>query len=205
MCWLPVSRQLRSRVRRSATAILLIAGYLAGTIGFPLPARVSKDKSQPFPCQDHACGCQNAEECWRHCCCFTNEEKLAWARDHNVRPPEYVASTSPLGWGSARIRDSGDAKPTGCTCGDKGCRPHHPNIAQSKATPQSHTKWVLGWAAQKCQGNGPWGMPTFVALRPPARVTCTFLDEPVGYCSTPAPLWSSSTSAPTEPPPRPLA
>ena len=30
----------------------------------PVPAAVHKDASQPFPCQNHPCGCRTAEQCW---------------------------------------------------------------------------------------------------------------------------------------------
>ena len=28
--------------------------------------------------------------CWRDCCCYTNEQKIAWARKNGVAPPAYV-------------------------------------------------------------------------------------------------------------------
>ncbi|HTU89291.1 MAG TPA: hypothetical protein VMF69_04265, partial [Gemmataceae bacterium] len=58
--------------------------YLLAALEIPLPIFVHKISSQPFPCQDHPCGCQTAEQCWSHCCCFTPEERWAWAQAHNV-------------------------------------------------------------------------------------------------------------------------
>jgi hypothetical protein len=49
-----------------------------------------KDLSQPFPCMFSRCGCNNAEQCWRQCCCHDLRSKLAWARQNNVTPPDYV-------------------------------------------------------------------------------------------------------------------
>jgi hypothetical protein len=64
--------------------------FLLSGIGMPLPAPRFKDKSIAFPCQDHACGCGSAEQCWQHCCCFTVQERWAWARDHAIEPPSYA-------------------------------------------------------------------------------------------------------------------
>src|SRR5437868_1752138 len=78
-------------VVRRLVAPAALGGFLGGLIGVPLvrlgPA---KDRSRPFPCQDHRCGCLSAEQCWRSCCCFTNSQKLAWAAEHGIRPPAYV-------------------------------------------------------------------------------------------------------------------
>lgn len=83
------------RARRGARAIRLTCLALAATISaavlpLPLPWAGGKDRSRPFPCQDRPCGCRTAEACWRNCCCFTNSQKLAWARANGVAPPEYV-------------------------------------------------------------------------------------------------------------------
>jgi hypothetical protein len=37
------------------------------------------------------CGCRNADQCWKGCCCFTNRQKLTWAEQNGVRPPDFVA------------------------------------------------------------------------------------------------------------------
>ena len=66
---------------------------LCATI-FPLPIDWrpgnQKDLSSPFPCQHRACGCRSAEQCWKKCCCFSNSQKLAWAKEHRVDVPSYV-------------------------------------------------------------------------------------------------------------------
>ena len=49
-----------------------------------------KDSSEPFPCQHRPCGCRSAEQCWKKCCCFDNNQKIAWAKANNVRVPDYV-------------------------------------------------------------------------------------------------------------------
>jgi len=80
------------RIWREAWRRTLVCGYLlafvAASVGIPLP-RVFSNGGLPFPCQGHSCGCHNAVECWRHCCCYSPEEKLAWAKAHGVNPPAF--------------------------------------------------------------------------------------------------------------------
>ena len=63
---------------------------------FPLPFAppvqhsTDKDLSEPFPCQNRPCGCQSAAQCWRKCCCFTDTQKVAWAKANNVKVPDFV-------------------------------------------------------------------------------------------------------------------
>ncbi len=84
------SMSWRSFFRRLIAVGALLA-YLAAVNGVPLPPPVViKDGGKPFPCQGHACGCQTAEECWRHCCCHTPEERWAWAEENHVTPPDYA-------------------------------------------------------------------------------------------------------------------
>lgn len=78
---------------RDVIVVLTLVSHLMITLGFPLPApsRKSKDASQPFPCQSRPCGCLTADQCWKgDCCCFTIEEKLAWAEENGVEPPDHV-------------------------------------------------------------------------------------------------------------------
>jgi hypothetical protein len=64
--------------------------WLAMVIGMPQLQGRPKDRSVPYPCMDHACGCRDAEECWRHCCCLSREQKWAWAQEHQVEPPLFA-------------------------------------------------------------------------------------------------------------------
>ncbi len=89
------------RVRATRDVVLVgaaLCGFLVANLGLPLidPASLAtaqKDKSKPFPCQDRPCGCMSADACMRSCCCFTANERLAWAKAHDVEPiPELVAA-----------------------------------------------------------------------------------------------------------------
>lgn len=98
--------------------------YLLAALEIPLPVFVHKESSHPFPCQNHACGCQTAEQCWSQCCCFTPEERWAWAKAHHVEPPAYAEKPveKPLarGWNSVKLRDRDrNATATNCCCGTK--------------------------------------------------------------------------------------
>ena len=84
----------RRRSRRSIAACgkaigvgIMIVGYVAATFGYPLASSRKTRDGRPFPCQFHLCGCETADECWDHCCCYSVEQKLAWAAKFDVVPP----------------------------------------------------------------------------------------------------------------------
>jgi len=82
---------------RSTGMLLVLAGYSLAYFGVPLPRPSEKDLSKPFPCATRACGCMSAESCWKDCCCFTLEQKLAWAAENGVEAPQWLlAETRPL-------------------------------------------------------------------------------------------------------------
>src|SRR5438132_6551133 len=109
------------RLTRKLCTLLALVSYLAVGVGLPLPAHAHKDRSQPFPCQDHLCGCQSAEECWRHCCCFTPEQRWAWAEAHHVVPPAYAERPSPPDEQSEPGRQGSGTPAKSC------CARHHPD------------------------------------------------------------------------------
>lgn len=92
-----VQHLLRRVTARRLTACVLLAVLV--WMLFPVtykasPAGSEKDPSTPFPCQNRPCGCRTAEQCWKKCCCFTNAQKLAWAKSRGVKPPEYVVAAA---------------------------------------------------------------------------------------------------------------
>jgi hypothetical protein len=81
--------------RRTVSAGIALASVVACSLALPLPVPASKPNAgAPFPCQHHACGCRDAESCWRDCCCFTPQEKLAWAKRHGVTPPKFALAAA---------------------------------------------------------------------------------------------------------------
>jgi hypothetical protein len=82
-----------TRRPRPLGTCLLIGWQLLVGVGLPLPVPEHRSHER-FPCENCPCGCATAERCWRHCCCFTNQEKLAWARKNGVPVPEYVVTAA---------------------------------------------------------------------------------------------------------------
>lgn len=87
--WAKVQRRWHARRGRVAVAGVMLSCYMLVLFGVPLPGPLAAtNPSQPYPCQDSVCGCSSAEQCWRSCCCYTDPEKLAWAKRNNVTPPD---------------------------------------------------------------------------------------------------------------------
>ena len=73
-------------VRRRLLAWLLVGLHALMASGLPLPVMspptgtaaarklAAKDRSQPYPCMDSACGCDSAERCFSSCCCHTHAD-----------------------------------------------------------------------------------------------------------------------------------
>jgi hypothetical protein len=212
---MPFSRREPRRLgHRLCTGLALVA-YLLTASGVPLPLPADKDHSLPFPCQDHACGCRSAEECWRHCCCFSPEEKLAWARDHGVRPPAYAERPVVLGWNGPRQRAlaEGRAHPAAC-CPHGGataraeppCCAHAPSATCHTAPrpPAPRHGWLVGLIAARCHGVSTAWVTCGSVLPPPPPLTWhpwSPLDATLSYADG-LPLAPPST--PPDPPPRSL-
>ena len=84
-----IRRRRAASSRRLVVVLLLVISVAAGA-GIPVLPKFVKRSSEPFPCQDCPCSCDSADNCWRNCCCFTMEEKLAWAKRNGVRPPQFI-------------------------------------------------------------------------------------------------------------------
>jgi hypothetical protein len=81
---------------RRGVAWAMLALYALVASGIPLPMGLppagsaaekkiaGKDRSQPFPCMDKACGCDSAERCFTNCCCHTPAETIAWAKARGI-------------------------------------------------------------------------------------------------------------------------
>jgi hypothetical protein len=192
MSWLRRSIPWRSIARRLVTGVVAL-GYLAATLGLPLPARAHKIVDQPFPCQDDPCGCQTAEQCWTACCCYTVEEHWAWARAHHIEPPAYATRPADGGWNTKPKRQCEDDERT-CSCCKK--------TKHERATPSvPAVRWVSSAASLRCHGiSALWA--TSAAVPPPPHVTWHPFPALVGrflLCDEFAPSLSID---PLDPPPR---
>lgn len=185
--------------------------YLLTALEIPLPVFVHKNSGQPFPCQDHLCGCETAEQCWSSCCCFTPEERWAWARAHNVEPPAYAekpaASPSPppkvagneggQGWNTVKLRDS-DTTAKGCCC------THKPDTqASEKRLPADASGLRLATiAVRRCQGYSSLWISAGAVLPVYRWAEWSPDDVPPARVCLPSTHADMVPSTPPDPPPR---
>ncbi len=189
------SRHGRARFRRSRQGFALVAlmqyALLCTGVTVPLPALPIGGK--PFPCQHHNCGCNTAEQCWRSCCCMTPEQRLEWARENGVTPPDNIM---------AQLVKLRTPKPKCSHCcsakHDDASQKPVKNVAQAKPT----TRWVSFFEAQKClAGSADWtGVAWSVSPPRPLAVTFEACVEVVDIRSTFLP--ASPAYEPPSPPPR---
>jgi len=195
------------RTGRRSLPLLALLGFLAGTIGVPLPqlARPGKDRTQPYPCMDHVCGCASAEQCWHSCCCFTNREKLAWAAEHGVTPPAFVLA--------AAAREKPKVAAGGC-CAPKGavaaCCQHessscdhdeHHGDTTAEAS-GSFVTFVLAIQFRKCQGQAELWMALGAVTPPPAKFAVTQESPAVSEAPVLIATLTGISERPATPPPR---
>lgn len=76
---------------QSALCLVLTSAILLASTGVPVLSVVPKVPTDtPFPCQSHRCGCRDASSLWGDCCCYTLEQKVAWARERGIAIPSFV-------------------------------------------------------------------------------------------------------------------
>jgi hypothetical protein len=176
----------------------------------PLPAASApKDTSVPFPCQDHACGCRNAEQCWQHCCCFTPEQRWAWARNHDVQPPAFAEKPVGHGWSSPRQRDQQNCKPvqTHTLPQDKPgcCKAKDSGKGQQPKNKHNKVRWGPGWWALTCQGLGSFWAQTGPVLPATSGQTMNFPQPLIAHITHADEVAKFISLAPPAPPPRQTA
>ncbi len=218
-----------TRCRWSRTAWLSLVWYIVVAIGVPLPApaaaTMAKDTSQPFPCMFSQCGCRTAEECWRHCCCHTLAERLAWARENHVTPPDYVLAEAKAK-GIAWILDDKHAEKTACcACGhcakcahcaeaaaatpscehcsqQKNSSPKSVPLAGQQAPADSSLPGtVVILKSLQCQGDATSWLLAGAALPPPAKPQIA-APAPIATSIVEGEFLISTAADPAVPPPR---
>ena len=193
-----VSR-LKKTLRNHACRLVSLAVLLLILTSFlPIPTgsspRNDKDLSQPFPCQNRPCGCRSADQCWKRCCCFTNAQKVSWAKAHNVTPPAYViAAANGTKHGSDALK--GCCKHKADKIGGvatvakdqlandqrvKSCKPNvDGDKSRKSATDRQNVNYVIGVVAEQCQGHSsfwsavPWVILPELATIPEKNLTTT--------------------------------
>ena len=173
----------------SLLALLCLAAIL-----LPLPiapvAQIDpgKDTSQPFPCQNRPCGCRSAEQCWKKCCCFTNSQKVAWAKVNGVELPDYVLAAAKKETVTAKkpcaLCSKDDAGKTQQKCETNVTSRTGKRLSSASAAPTSDSsapvsrvhsarsktsKWVHSVYSAECQGQPAFSL-CFPASIIPAHV-----------------------------------
>ena len=137
-----------ARTGRRVMVTLSVIALLGSVVGVPAPLRSSDDAQVDFPCRNRPCACATAEQCWRGaCCCFTMEEKFAWAIANGVRVPSYAGV--PLEGTKTRPTTRAGADRESSAHG-QGCCPSR--TAKREKRPPSPRKLVIGLFALRCQG-----------------------------------------------------
>ena len=145
--------------------MLLLVGVFAALVPIPfslIRAVGEKDRSQPFPCQDRPCACRTAEQCRKKCCCFTPQQKQAWAKRHGVKAFEASVVETKSGTKSPRTRQGCCSSSTSTTTASgRVCEPR-PSRTPLSTLPKY--KIVIGVFAQECQGVAQAfaGLPIFI-------------------------------------------
>lgn len=193
-------RQLRLHWTRqrvvSALLLLAVCRALLPITTTVSSSRVDKDLSTPFPCQHRPCGCRSADQCWRRCCCFTNAQKLAWARAHRVTAPDYVASAA----AAEATAGSCSARPQ-CTLA-AGCCKSTPSAATANQPRPIPRKLVLGVYEQQCQGTLAYGIFGSWSLTPPSPALLIAPPNVILPWSVDSERGPSAANEPPVPPPK---
>lgn len=176
--------------RHGLVAAALLA-YFAAAVGVLLPAGAGKDRGVPFPCRDRPCGCHDARGCKQHCCCFTSEQKLAWAARHGVDPTPFVNSSAVAAARAAA--GPTEAKPAAACCASGPYQPEAPA--------RQHDLISIA-AYRACQGLAPLWTTLGAALPPPRPLAYEFLWNSPDSLISPAPAAASFSFSPPTPPPR---
>jgi len=208
-------RRLTNRRCRWLTGLLV--GFVACVILLPMPVSLvsksspGKDVSEPFPCQNRPCGCRSAEQCWKKCCCFSNAEKVAWAKTNRVKLPGYVVV-------AAKKEVSG--KKNSCAlCAKENKKSSKTTCEESKVsvssepqkvTPQapvsrirsSSSKWVMTMYAAECQGQTPFSFCFPASIIPTPVVAVTQAPCLLESVHPQSERLNSATARPPLPPPK---
>lgn len=182
---------IRKLSSRRVIAIITLFALLLSVLPLSIPSTRSheidpnqKDQSQPFPCMNRPCGCNTAAQCWKECCCFNKQEKLAWARKNGVTPPSFLTDDlEPQSFASNSQLKSSIKKKSCCLsknenefrviktipedkslCGVSRscCTPKLKKRSDKTRNTKKKAKDVIGFFVQKCRGNGndwttlPW-------------------------------------------------
>ena len=192
------------RPRRLCVWLVIAQQLVAGAgIVMPCPAAVARS-AERFPCEQCGCGCQSAEQCWAHCCCFTAQQKVAWGRRNGVAVPEFVASAAereavPLRTTACRHCGGGHALRAGGPSHDA----RHRNDRDPK-TDEDRSPGRVSWLdALRCHGLTPQWQTGWASWPGDRHVECNLVLLPRGRVeSQPCSRYLFYSPAPPTPPPK---
>ena len=194
-------RNLLNRFWTRLTTLMLLVVVIFTHLPIPFSAaepKNGKDRSTPFPCQDRPCGCRTAEQCKKKCCCFSTEQKLAWAKRNGVKASQVVDA-------SAKYEVVQTTPKKACCSSQcaKNSKTRTPLKPRTKSVPGQQI--VIGIVAQECQGNAQTLFGQHVFLIPPI-ISLELLIEPTGERFILSGLrFVQPTAEPPVPPPRLVA
>lgn len=117
-----------------------------GLVGLPLTAP-KPAKEGRFPCEQCACGCTTAAACWDNCCCHTDSEKLRWAAENGVQPPEFLVARFAASTG---ITSCSNSQPTEKSCCSRCNKPATAPVTE--AAESAPLRLVQIESMAKCRG-----------------------------------------------------
>ena len=182
--------------RQRVTAVWLLITIIAAPIPFIPISRSTgqgKDLSRPFPCQDRPCGCRSADQCRKRCCCFSHDQKLAWARKHGLKAEDVIIAERPTA-GETPAKKCCSTKSAGLTA--------HCAAAQTKSKPSKSSRFVLIVKAMECQGIEQTLFAQISFVTPPVIAPIGLMQPTGERIDTEITLYSPSVSEPPVPPPR---
>ena len=186
-----IPRWFVARQQPLVAAVVAIA-LLAASLGVPILIEPERDVSRPFPCMHHRCGCGSADACWHGCCCMTLAQKLAWAKEHGVTPPDYA-----LAQAEHEMHDAVDA-PLSCgSCSHHGCEV----VVAKRAS--TEIGLVVSEDFRRCNGLASLWLTIGHALPPKIETSVLrYQPAPVGWLVESSQSAESLSLSPATPPPR---
>jgi hypothetical protein len=156
---------LGSPLQRTVSwCLLALMGILQVPVSAGVPrVRLTKDTSVPFPCQDRACGCQSAEQCYSSCCCFSPADRRRFAGEHGVDADRYgLSDRNGLSDVSKETSDDVCSEEPGC-CTRVSISP---SACETLGTTPLANIRVPSWSAYlKCRGITPaWSLFTAITF-----------------------------------------
>ena len=209
-------RDWQSSRRLTALMLLVMSVLMIWPVALPVGNLETelgvegKDRSEPFPCQNRPCGCKSAKQCWKKCCCFTNAQKLAWAKAHRVQPPAFVVQAAQRETTQKAVAIKPSARKAPACCIATESRHSEQSHQKSPKSPAARTgnsasknHFVIGIQSLQCQGIDQTVFGQLISIQPPAMSIFVFDEFDQGEGVSPlqcAPLIPCDQEPPTPPP-----